>query len=187
MFSCTPIAFHKLHGSTGYPCALARSPTPRVIRNVVSRLLCVQTNMYIVWSLVSAGERGLDREINALHALGRTDPAFSKDPYFLGLLSATLFEVRRCLFGGGCAGTKGGGGSLWGQLRAQQQSTHVDIVCRAQATEHCIGHCLPFTSNRALKWTLFAVHKQQSTQVDIVCRAQATEHSSGHCLPFTLR
>ncbi len=40
-------------------------------------------------------------------------------------------------------------------------------------------------SNRALKWTLFAVHKQQSTEVDIVCRAQATKHSSGHCLPCT--
>ena len=52
----------------------------------------VQTNAYIVWSLVSAGERGLSKEVARLVALGE-DSAFARDPYFLGLLSATLFEV----------------------------------------------------------------------------------------------
>jgi hypothetical protein len=54
-----------------------------------------QTNAYIVWSLVAAGETGLDKEVDALVKLAKEDPVYSSDPYFLGLVSATLFEVPR--------------------------------------------------------------------------------------------
>ncbi len=49
--------------------------------------------MYIVWSLVMAGDRSVDKEIEALVVQSK-EGEYSKDAYFIGLLSATLFEVR---------------------------------------------------------------------------------------------
>ena len=54
----------------------------------------MQTNAYIVWALVAAGERGLGDEIQALVELSKSDQTYGSDPYFLGLLSATLYEVH---------------------------------------------------------------------------------------------
>ncbi len=54
-----------------------------------------QTNAYIVWSLVSAGETGLDKEIKYLVKLSKESDTFAKDPYFLGLVAATLYQSGR--------------------------------------------------------------------------------------------
>jgi hypothetical protein len=43
---------------------------------------------------VSAGEKDLDKEIAYLLALAKESNDFAKDPYFLGLVAATLYQVR---------------------------------------------------------------------------------------------
>lgn len=58
---------------------------------------CTQTNAYIVWSLVSAGEKGLDKEIEYLLKLAKESNDFASDPYFLGLVAATLYQVHTVL------------------------------------------------------------------------------------------
>ena len=50
----------------------------------------MQTNAYIVWSLVTAGQRGLDAEIDAMVA---AVPQYSKDMYYVGLVAGTLYQV----------------------------------------------------------------------------------------------
>ena len=70
------------------------------------RCICTaQTNAYIVWSLVNAGESGLDTEIEALvkRANDVNDP-FSRDPYYLGLVTATLFKVSDFILARFCVG-----------------------------------------------------------------------------------
>ena len=49
------------------------------------------TNAYIVWSLTEAGQKGLEKEVDALARQAAT----SKDPYFIGLVAGSLHNVGR--------------------------------------------------------------------------------------------
>jgi hypothetical protein len=54
------------------------------------------TNVFIVWSLTSAGETNLNNEIIALKAIADYQIANnSQDAYFLGLLASSLYNMKR--------------------------------------------------------------------------------------------
>ena len=53
------------------------------------------TDAYIVWALTSVGETGLDAEIDQLVKLAETHEKYQKDSYFIGLVTAILYNVDK--------------------------------------------------------------------------------------------
>jgi hypothetical protein len=54
------------------------------------------TDAYIVWSLTSSGEKNLTTELNALATIANNSVKNgTADPYFLGLLAASYYNLNK--------------------------------------------------------------------------------------------
>jgi hypothetical protein len=58
------------------------------------------TTAYIVWALTSTGEKGLTTELSALGKIANgTIKSKNADPYFLGLLASSYYNLGSTSYG----------------------------------------------------------------------------------------
>ena len=119
------------------------------------------TDLYIVWALVTAGERGLDKEVDAAwKEVNNPASDHSTDPYYIGLEAATLYELGRTddadALSRRLVAQQGQDGHVAGALtsitcsRGQSlaiESTAVAVLAWLHNTDEFAGH-----AQRAMQW-----------------------------------